>query len=109
MQERAKLNDVAPRDVKQLELLRPIKTPSMGLRYKQALEKEKRLEAASRPLQKAPKTEAPKDETEGKTSKKRKRAKKAKKAPPNMADIPEDALDQEDEVQAGVDWSDDEE
>jgi hypothetical protein len=48
MDGRAKLNDVAPKDVKQLEILKPINTPSMAERYKQALEKEKRLEAASR-------------------------------------------------------------
>eukprot|EP00980_Cylindrotheca_fusiformis_P004191 scaffold912_cov119-Cylindrotheca_fusiformis.AAC.7 len=108
VQERSKLNDVAPRDVKQLELLRPIKTPSMGVRYKQMLEKEKRLEAATRPLQKATKAEKPADDAGGEKSKKRKRKNK-KKTPPNIADIPADALDQEDDVEEGINWSDDEE
>jgi nucleolar complex protein 2 len=109
VQERAKLNDVAPRDVKQLELLKPMNTPSMGARYKQALEKEKRLEAATRPLQKTAKAEEPKDDSEGKKSKTKKRSKNKKKSIPNIGDIPEDALEQEDEVQEGINWSDDEE
>merc|ERR1711865_739184 len=55
MHERANsaiLNDVSPNDVKQLEVLRPVSIPSMGQRYKQSLEKEKRLEAVNKPLQK---------------------------------------------------------
>ncbi|CAJ1942232.1 unnamed protein product [Cylindrotheca closterium] len=110
--ERAKLNDVAPRDVKQLELLRPIRVPSMGARYKESLEKEKRLEAASRPLQKTAKKvkEADVEDPDEKKSNKRKRSKKKKKAEaPKMSDVPKDALEQEDEVHEGIDWSDDEE
>ena len=44
MHERANstvLNNVAPKDVKQLEVLRPHSIPSMGKRYNQSLEKEK--------------------------------------------------------------------
>lgn len=54
MDERANgtiLTDVAPKDVKQLEVLRPHSTPSMGQRHKRSLEKEKRLEVASKPIQ----------------------------------------------------------
>ena len=108
VQERAKLNDVAPRDVKQLELLKPIKIPAMGERLKQLLEKEKRLEAASRPLQKTNevKEKSKEDGEEKKKTKKRKRSKKKKSTP--MIDVPENALEEEDEVQEGIDWSDDE-
>ena len=107
VQERAKLNDVAPKDVKQLELLRPIKTPSMGERLKQLLEKEKRLEAASRPLQKTTQVEKASDDSEGKKkSKKKKRSAKKKAAP--VVDVPENALEEEDEVEEGIDWSDEE-
>jgi len=110
--ERAKLNDVAPRDVKQLELLRPIHNPSMGARYKASLEKEKRLEVASRPIQKtAQQAKKPNaEDSEEKKSNKRKRSKKKKKSEaPKMSDVPKDALEQEDEVHEGIDWSDDEE
>lgn len=114
VQERAKLNDVAPRDVKQLELLRPMNTPSMGARYKESLEKEKRLEAATRPLQKTAeqtKEDAEDDDSEEKKSNKRKRSKKkkSKAEAPKMSDVLKDALEQEDEVHEGIDWSDDEE
>lgn len=109
--ERAKLNDVAPRDVKQLELLKPIHTPSMGTRYKESLEKEKRLEAASRPLQKAAQQakETGTEEPREKNSKKRKRSNKrgGEADAPNVSYVPKDALEQEDEVREGVDWSDD--
>lgn len=103
------MNDIAPRDVKQLELLRPMNIPTVGERYKQSLEKEKRLEAASRPVQQTStkKTaEEPKGDSE-KKSKKRKRASKKKAAP--KIEVPENALDEEDDVQEGINWSDDEE
>lgn len=111
--ERAKLNDVAPRDVKQLELLKPFKTPNMGARYKQSLEKEKRLEVANRPLQKSSKQEnaaGDTEESDAKTSKKkRKRNAKKNKSKQTDTEVPEDALDQDDEVEEGINWSDDEE
>jgi hypothetical protein len=40
--------DTSPKDIKQLEILKPLSTPSVGLRHKASLEKEQRLEAASR-------------------------------------------------------------
>jgi hypothetical protein len=111
MVERAKLNDIAPKDVKQLEILKPINTPSMGERYKQALEKEKRLEAASRPIQKQTESKR-KASSEGEeqpaVSKKNKRAKRIKGGVPS-GKLDENALNQQDEVKEGINWSDDEE
>ena len=109
VEERSKLNDVAPKDVKQLEGLKPIKTPSMGERYKNSIEKEKRLEAASRPRQKTKEDnkEANVNAEEGKQNKrKKKNKKKAETSAPVAAD--DSALDQEDEVEEGINWSDDE-
>lgn len=110
MLDRAKLNDVAPRDVKQLEVLKPINTPSMGERYKQSIEKEKRLEAASRPIQKKvdEKRKAGDDAEEAPAAKKKKKSKKNKKSG-SHGKLNEEALDQEDEVEEGINWSDDEE
>jgi hypothetical protein len=106
MDGRAKLNDVAPKDVKRLEILKPVNTPSMAERYKQALEKEKRLEAASRPAQK----QSSKDEKKDDAEKKKKRSKKKKKiqAAPRSHENAE-ALEQQDQVEEGINWSDDEE
>lgn len=79
----------------------------MGERLKQLLEKEKRLEAASRPLQKTTQVEKASDDSEGKKkSKKKKRSAKKKAAP--VVDVPENALEEEDEVEEGIDWSDEE-
>ncbi len=104
------MNDIAPKDVKQLEILKPINTPSMGARYKQSIEKEKRLEAASRPIQKKPEEKRKADEEveEAPASKKKKRAKKNKKSVPS-GKFDENALDQEDQVEEGINWSDDDE
>lgn len=108
MQERSKLNDVAPKDVKQLEVLKPITTPSMGERYKQSIEKEKRLEAATRPVQKA--TKSQERETEDPEEKKGKKKNKKKKKPVSASAMAtDDALDQQDEVEEGINWSDEDE
>ena len=111
MAERAKLNDIAPKDVKQLELLKPINEPSMGERYKQSMEKEKRLEVASRPIQRQAeaKRKASPDEEEFVTSKKSKRAKRKKVKEAASGKLDENALNQKDEVEEGINWSDDEE
>lgn len=106
MDGRAKLNDVAPKDVKQLEILKPINTPSMAERYKQALQKEKRLEAASRPAQKQTSKDGKKDEAENK--KKQTKKKKKKEAAPRAQENAK-ALEQQDQVEEGINWSDDEE
>lgn len=69
------------------------------------------MEAASRPLQKSTQ-KAKEPNTEGSEEKKpnkRKRNKRKKSAgAPKMSDVPKDALEQEDEVHEGIDWSDDE-
>jgi hypothetical protein len=108
MVERSKLNDVTPKDVKQLEILRPVNTASMGVRFKQSLEKEKRLEITSRPVEK---------QSDGK----RKASNDANAAPPikrvsnkknknkSVGNLDERALDQDDKVEEGIHWSDDEE
>ena len=131
MDERAKLQDVAPKDVKQLEVLRPVNTPSMGERYKAMIEKEKRLEAATRPvqkhtekskkqLQKETNDSSDEDEdvvTSSKTKKKKKskaasmlaKKKAAEEAKAKLAATNEDeVMGEEDEVKEGIDWSDDE-
>ena len=131
MDERAKLQDVAPKDVKQLEVLRPVNTPSMGERYKAMIEKEKRLEAATRPvqkhtekskkqLQKEANDSSDEDEdvvTSSKTKKKKKskaasmlaKKKAAEEAKAKLAATNEDeVMGEEDEVKEGIDWSDDE-
>ena len=106
MQERSKLTDVAPKDVKRLEVLKPVNIPSMGERLKQALEKERRLEAASRPAQKeAIGTEKEKEEE----SPKRQDRKRKKKKTASQTQVNKNALNEKDEVQEGVDWSDDDE
>lgn len=102
------MNDVAPKDVKQLEVLKPITTPSMGERYKQSIEKEKRLEAATRPVQKA--TKSQERETEDPEEKKGKKKTKKKKKPVSASAMAtDDALDQQDEVEEGINWSDEDE
>ena len=122
MDERSKLNDVAPKDVKQLEVLKPINTKSMGERYKLSLEKEKRLEAASRPILQKKNTIKSKeqdntDDDNNDSSKKKKRQKnnkkhkKQQKSTSTVAGADMDmsnALDQEDEVEEGINWSDEE-
>ena len=124
MNERANstiLTDVAPKDVKQLEVLRPHSVPSMGQRYKQSLEKEKRLEAASKPVQskippKSDKKEVDNsnDNDENKETKSSKKKRKQNKKR-GHSDVDEalaqgnTSLDQADEVEEGIDWSDDDE
>jgi hypothetical protein len=118
--DRANLNDVAPKDVKQLEVLKPLQVPSMGERYTQSLEKEKRLEVASRPLQKtvsSSSTSIPNDEVNdnndapagSKTKKSKTKNKIGKTASAAGGAIVDGALDQEDEVEEGINWSDDDE
>jgi hypothetical protein len=111
------LADVAPKDVKQLEVLRPHSAPSMGQRYKQSLEKEKRLEAASKPVQSKRKnsssgdssTNSKKENSNGKkaskTSDKKKRRKSEVDEKLEQGNV---SLDQADEVEEGINWSDEE-
>lgn len=108
MVERSKLNDIAPKDVKQLEILKPINVPSMGVRFKQALEKEKRLDAASRPVQKQGGEKRKSMDDEDKSSSKKKKSKKKRKQTPR-GKLNEGALEEADQVEEGINWSDDEE
>jgi len=112
------LTDVAPKDVKQLEVLRPHSAPSMGQRYKQSLEKEKRLEAASKPVQSKRSSSSKSSEKEisgsnDNQNKKLKTEKKTKKKR-GKSDVEkaleqgDTSLDQADEVEEGINWSDDE-
>jgi hypothetical protein len=114
------LADVAPKDVKQLEVLRPSSAPSMGQRYKQSLEKEKRLEAASKPIQSKSSSvsNSSKKENSGsndneknvsKTGEKKKRKKRGKSKVDEAIEQGKTSLDQADEVEEGINWSDDEE
>jgi len=122
MHERANstiLNDVSPNDVKQLEVLRPVSIPSMGQRYKQSLEKEKRLEAANKPFQNPSKGNNQKKGREGvdnsdksketMSKRKSKKNKRGKKMVDDGETMPQGNIDQEDEVEEGINWSDDEE
>jgi hypothetical protein len=123
MNERANstiLNDVSPKDVKQLEVLRPHSTPSMGQRYKLSLEKEKRLEAANKPIQKKTingknqrntREETDNDDEKSKETKSKKKRKKNKRVETTFDGgvMAQGNIDQEDEVEEGINWSDDEE
>lgn len=115
---RSALNE-APKDIKRLEVLRPSNVPSMRERYEASVSKEKRLEAASQPaLSEAAKEKARLEatkakETEDSGAKEKEdtvRSKKKKKVTPvNDFDLKNtDALEEEDEVKEGIDWSDNE-
>lgn len=133
IQERATLVD-APKDVRRLEALKPANTLSMRERYDAAVSKEKRLEAAANPtVSSKAKFEREKDkknqvvednESESISSDDEKFEdnsseeeeelekpvpKKRKLAVVNEADLKNvKALEEEDEVQEGIVWSDSE-
>lgn len=121
----------APKDIRRLEALKPTNTPSMGKRYEASVAKEKRLEAATQPVMKARakaslnadgegskmksgnkrnsdevNDESDSEEEAQKRKKTKPRAKK-KKAVVNEADLKNvEALNEEDEVEEGIVWSD---
>uniref|UniRef100_A0A7S2VGJ3 Nucleolar complex protein 2 homolog n=1 Tax=Entomoneis paludosa TaxID=265537 RepID=A0A7S2VGJ3_9STRA len=119
---RAKL-DEAPRDVNQLECLRPMSTPTMKERHKLAMEKEAKRLVATGPSSAKPagKKKQQQDEDESgnesgnESDEQSPQTKKAKKARKDKAkkiskkadgyDDPE-VLDQQDDVQEGINWSD---
>jgi hypothetical protein len=109
MVERSKLHDVTPKDVKQLEILKPINTASMGARFKLSLEKENRLEAASRPVQKQSDGKRKASGGEDALSSKKKAPRKKNKITKSGGTFDEGALDQDDQVEEGINWSDSEE
>jgi hypothetical protein len=119
MLSRSRLEE-APKDIKRIEVLKPNNIPSMGERYEMTIAKEKRLEIAEQPvMSKAAKMkiEAEKNakaqEERKKRAKASKQAKKLKKKKEKMQVNEEDlknvdALNEEDEVEEGVDWVDSE-
>ena len=125
----------APKDVRRLEALKPNNIPSMRERYESAVAKEKRLEAATQPARKESNnvTASMDKDTKNKRNssnqddidrdgeicdgeddekvklQKAKKIKKTKKVVVNNEDLNNvDALKEEDEVQEGIVWSDDE-
>lgn len=121
MNERANgsiLADVAPNDVKQLEVLRPYSVPSMGQRYKQSLEKEKRLEAAIKPVQsktsssrsrsEKEKSEGNDNEKKGSKNNEKKKKNRSKSEVDRALEQGNTSLDQADDVEEGINWSDEE-
>lgn len=104
--------DMSPKDIKQLEILRPRSAPLMGQRHKQSLEKEKRLEVASRPIQLKPAKKIEGAEV-GEPFKPKGNQKKNKKNKSKASMIAMDVqdgragLEQEDMV-GELDWSDEE-
>lgn len=131
-QGRAQLID-APKDIHRLEVLKPVTAPSMRERYDAAVSKEKRLEAVTNPLVSSKNTkmgsnkkstklanvggeESSDDERfeDSDTSEEGNKqtdlaAKKRKFSAVNDADLKNvQALEEEDEVQEGIIWSDSE-
>lgn len=104
VKERALLGE-APKDIKRLEVLKPTSEPNMGARHDASIAKEKRLEEVTRPATaKRSQQEAKKEE---KTSKKP--AKKKQKVEVNKADLANTgALEEDDEVAEGINWSESE-
>ncbi len=116
---RSKLNE-APKDIKRLEALKPSNVPSMNERYEASIAKEKRLEQASQPAlsdaaKKRARSEAAKqkeerDDDEPKSKKSKKKKQKKEKVEVNQKDLDNvGALEEDDEVQEGIDWDSDEE
>lgn len=116
---RSKLNE-APKDIKRLEALKPSNVPSMRERYEASIAKEKRLEQASQPAlsdaaKKRARSEATKqkderDDDEPKSKKAKKKKQKKEKVEVNQKDLENvDALEEDDEVQEGIDWDSDDE
>lgn len=113
---RSKLQE-APKDVKILEILKPSGEPNMYARHEAMVSKEKRLEAAARPVvsaktggkRKAEEEDVKEDEKKAPT--RSKKGNNKKKAPRKVIESDlnnTEALKQDDEVEEGIDWSDDE-
>jgi hypothetical protein len=116
---RSKLEE-APKDVARLEILRPTHAPTMGERYDMAIAKERRLEASSQPevgnrtkkhekrVREQVTVEAQDEEiqvTPRKTSNAKIKNKKQKIELDKKALENTNALQEEDEVKEGIDWS----
>jgi len=115
--DRSKLHE-APKDIKRLEALKPSSAPSMGERYDAAIAKEKRLEQAARPVLKPAVDESARNNGKQKRKlgpkggdeqpSKSERVEKAKKLKVKKPISEREALEQEDEVAEGINWSDNE-
>lgn len=114
----------APKDIKHLEILRPANAPTMKERYEMAIAKERRLEVASQPelskaaIAKNKKTQGNnevKDDAEGDEDKKEKAPSKKPKTGYQPSWVVDEealkntkALEEDDEVQEGINWSESE-
>lgn len=108
VQERAVLGE-APKDVKRLEVLKPTEELDMGARYDAAIAKEKRLEEVTRPVTKTEEQGTKNEEGEEEKASKKTSKKKKKKAVVNEADLANTkVLEEDDELEEGIDWTDDE-
>jgi nucleolar complex protein 2 len=115
---RSKLHE-APKDIKVLEVLRPPNAPTMKERYEMAIAKERRLESASQPELSQAAKEKVKKEKEALDKKKKEEMeavdkKKSSKKKKNKLKLNEydlkntEALEEDDEVQEGINWSESE-
>jgi len=111
--DRSKLEE-APKDVKKLEILKPLDVSCMKERYEAAIAKERRLETATKPEFASSGKKGKKEEAASHVTKQKKTSKKTKtkwrrnKDDVEAKDIGEEALNKADEVAQGIDWSDDE-
>merc|ERR1712028_326507 len=116
------LQDLAPKDIKLLEVLRPPTVPRMGRRHKISLDKEKAMGMVNKPVQAKvvptkkggggeatnAKDEDADADPNNKKRKKNKRRKRQLATANALLDTNRDALAQQDEVEDGINWSDDE-
>eukprot|EP00559_Dactyliosolen_fragilissimus_P001736 CAMPEP_0184860358 /NCGR_PEP_ID=MMETSP0580-20130426/5250_1 /TAXON_ID=1118495 /ORGANISM="Dactyliosolen fragilissimus" /LENGTH=862 /DNA_ID=CAMNT_0027357427 /DNA_START=76 /DNA_END=2664 /DNA_ORIENTATION=+ len=122
VQARSQLEE-APKDIKHLEVLKPNNEPSMSERYDSAIAKEKRLEAAMQPAideKSAIKASGKRDDnddirkgkdaTSSDVAGKKQKEKSKKKLAVNMEDLKNvGALEEQDKVAEGINWSESEE
>lgn len=97
----------APKDVKRLECLKPQGELSMGERYDKDISRENRLESTSRPASKQPDV-VDKEAEAPKAPPKKKVKKEAKRVEAKTTISKEVAMEIQDEVKEGVDWTDSE-
>lgn len=103
----------APKDVKVLEVLKPSGRPNMRERHESSLAKENRLDSAARPVARTGKAsdktstaQKRKETIERSTPPQKKR--RTENAEKDATSSKGSALDEEDEVKEGIDWSDEE-
>ena len=94
----------APKDVKRLECLKPSGELSMGERYDKEISRENRLESTSRPASRSNETEKKAVEVAKAIPKKAKKEMMKVEVKPTISK--EVAMDLQDDVKEGVDWTD---